>query len=74
MVNFDYEKFNSVTHCHVCEKLFSPDDTRVHDHLTGTEVLLIQIALKLQRLYSRIIFPLFFIIYQATTRILSWRK
>jgi len=37
MVDFDYEKFNSVTHCHVCEKPFAPDDTRVRDHchLTG---------------------------------------
>jgi len=34
------EKFNSVTHCHVCEKLFAPNDTRVRDHcqLTDTEV------------------------------------
>jgi len=33
----DLEKFNSATHCHVCEKLFAPDDTRVRDHchLTG---------------------------------------
>jgi len=37
MVNFDYEKFNSATHCHICEKPFAPDDTRVRDHchLTG---------------------------------------
>jgi len=28
----DLEKFNSVTHCHVCEKLFAPEDTRVCDH------------------------------------------
>jgi len=37
MVDFDYEKFNSTTHCHVCEKSFAPDDTRVRDHchLTG---------------------------------------
>ena len=33
----DWEKFNSATHCHVCEKLFAPDDTRVRDycHLIG---------------------------------------
>jgi len=33
----DLEKFNSATHCHVCEKSFAPDDTRVryHCHLTG---------------------------------------
>ncbi|XP_011869853.1 PREDICTED: uncharacterized protein LOC105563134, partial [Vollenhovia emeryi] len=32
-----YEKFNSTTHCHICEKPFAPDDTRVRDHchLTG---------------------------------------
>jgi len=37
MVDFDYEKFNSTTHCHVCEKPFAPDDTLVRDHchLTG---------------------------------------
>jgi len=40
MVDFtrdDWEKFNSATHCHVCEKPFAPDDTRVRDHchLTG---------------------------------------
>jgi len=33
----DLEKFNSATHCHVCEKPFMPDDMRVRDHchLTG---------------------------------------
>ncbi|XP_071628361.1 uncharacterized protein [Temnothorax longispinosus] len=33
----EWEKFNSATHCHVCEKPFAPDDTRVRDHfhLTG---------------------------------------
>jgi len=31
MVDFDYEKFNSTTHCHVCEKPL-PDDTWVRDH------------------------------------------
>ncbi|KYN22673.1 hypothetical protein ALC57_04921, partial [Trachymyrmex cornetzi] len=33
----DWEKFNSVSHCHVCEKPFIPDDTWVRDHchLTG---------------------------------------
>ncbi|KYN21790.1 hypothetical protein ALC57_05831, partial [Trachymyrmex cornetzi] len=33
----DWEKFNSASHCHVCEKPFTPDDTRVRDHchLTG---------------------------------------
>ncbi|KAL6419575.1 hypothetical protein ACFW04_013726 [Cataglyphis niger] len=32
-----YETFRSVTHCHICEKPFAPDDTRVRDHchLTG---------------------------------------
>ncbi|KYQ47054.1 hypothetical protein ALC60_13929, partial [Trachymyrmex zeteki] len=40
MVDFtrdDWEKFNSASHCHVCEKPFTPDDTRVRDHchLTG---------------------------------------
>ncbi|XP_011880712.1 PREDICTED: uncharacterized protein LOC105569125 [Vollenhovia emeryi] len=31
------EKFNSCTHCHICEKPFAPDDIRVRDHchLTG---------------------------------------
>ncbi|KYN16525.1 hypothetical protein ALC57_11209, partial [Trachymyrmex cornetzi] len=28
----DWEKFNSVSHCHVCEKPFTSDDTRVRDH------------------------------------------
>ncbi|KYM77078.1 hypothetical protein ALC53_12498 [Atta colombica] len=28
----DWQKFNSATHCHVCEKSFAPDDTRVRDH------------------------------------------
>ena len=28
----DWEKFNSAAHCHVCEKPFAPDDTRVRDH------------------------------------------
>ena len=33
----DWQKFNSAKHCHVCEKPFAPDDTRVRDHyyLTG---------------------------------------
>ncbi|KYN23130.1 hypothetical protein ALC57_04454, partial [Trachymyrmex cornetzi] len=33
----DWEKFNSASHCHVCEKSFAKDDTRVRDycHLTG---------------------------------------
>ncbi|KYN15987.1 hypothetical protein ALC57_11766 [Trachymyrmex cornetzi] len=33
----DWEKFNSASHCHVCEKPFAKDDTRVRDHchLTG---------------------------------------
>jgi hypothetical protein len=33
----DWEKFNSATHCHVCENPFAPDDKRVRDHchLTG---------------------------------------
>ncbi|RLU15728.1 hypothetical protein DMN91_011483, partial [Ooceraea biroi] len=31
------EKYNSATHCHICEKPFASDDTRVcdHCHLTG---------------------------------------
>ncbi|EZA48753.1 hypothetical protein X777_13146 [Ooceraea biroi] len=31
------EKYNSATHCHICEKPFALDDTRVRDHchLTG---------------------------------------
>jgi len=28
----DLEKFNNATHCHVCEKPFAPDDTRVRNH------------------------------------------
>ncbi|XP_024868109.1 uncharacterized protein LOC112452227, partial [Temnothorax curvispinosus] len=40
MANFtrdEWKKFNSATQCHVCEKPFAPDDTRVRDHyhLTG---------------------------------------
>jgi len=37
MVDFDYEKFNNATYCHVCEKPFAPNDTQVRDHchLTG---------------------------------------
>ncbi|XP_077255143.1 uncharacterized protein LOC143893522 [Temnothorax americanus] len=33
----EWKKFNSATHCHVCEKPFEPDDVRVRDHchLTG---------------------------------------
>jgi len=33
----DLEKFNNATHCHVCEKPFAPDNTRLRDHchLTG---------------------------------------
>ncbi|XP_072750087.1 uncharacterized protein [Anoplolepis gracilipes] len=33
----ELEKFNSATQCHICEKPFVEDDTRVHDHchLTG---------------------------------------
>ncbi|KYN08269.1 hypothetical protein ALC62_00752 [Cyphomyrmex costatus] len=33
----DWRKFNSATHCHVCEKPFMKDDTRARDycHLTG---------------------------------------
>jgi len=32
VVDFDYEKYNSAIHCHVCEKPFAPDDERVRDH------------------------------------------
>ena len=40
MVNLTFEeieKFNSATNCHICEKPFAPEDTRVRDHchLTG---------------------------------------
>ncbi|XP_070522397.1 uncharacterized protein [Cardiocondyla obscurior] len=40
MVDFtqnDWEEFKRATHCHVCEKPFAADDTRVRDHchLTG---------------------------------------
>jgi len=28
----DMINFNNATHCHVCEKQFAPDDTRVRDH------------------------------------------
>jgi len=37
MVDFEYEKFNIVTHCHVGEKPFASDDKRIRDycHLTG---------------------------------------
>ncbi|XP_018399813.1 PREDICTED: uncharacterized protein LOC108777427, partial [Cyphomyrmex costatus] len=33
----DWQKFNSATHCHVCEKPFAKDDKRARDHchLTG---------------------------------------
>ncbi|XP_071650009.1 uncharacterized protein [Temnothorax longispinosus] len=33
----EWKKFNSLTQCHVCEKPFAPDDTRLRDHchLTG---------------------------------------
>ena len=33
----DWHKFNCATHCHVCEELFAPDDTRVRDHCHLTE-------------------------------------
>jgi len=40
MVNLtpeEWEKFHSATQCHICEKPFAEDDTRVRDHchLTG---------------------------------------
>jgi len=28
----NFKKFNTATHCHMCEKLFAPDDTWVRDH------------------------------------------
>jgi len=33
----EWKKFNNATHCHICEKPFAQDDTRVRDHchLTG---------------------------------------
>ncbi|XP_050452581.1 uncharacterized protein LOC126852138 [Cataglyphis hispanica] len=31
------ETFRSATHCHICEKPFAPDDTRVRDHCHLTE-------------------------------------
>ncbi|XP_018404604.1 PREDICTED: uncharacterized protein LOC108781186 [Cyphomyrmex costatus] len=33
----DWQKFNSATHCHICERPFAPGDERAHDHchLTG---------------------------------------
>ncbi|KAL6417020.1 hypothetical protein ACFW04_011690 [Cataglyphis niger] len=33
----EWEKFNSATHCHICEKPFAPDDTGVRDHCHLTE-------------------------------------
>ncbi|XP_050456463.1 uncharacterized protein LOC126854112 [Cataglyphis hispanica] len=30
------ETFRSATHCHICEKPFAPDDTRVRDHCHST--------------------------------------
>ena len=33
----DWKKFNCATHCHVCEKLFAPDDTQIRDHCHLTE-------------------------------------
>ena len=30
----NWQKFNSAMNCHVCEKSFAPDDTRVRDHCT----------------------------------------
>lgn len=33
----EWERFKNATHCHVCERPFEPEDTRVrdHSHLTG---------------------------------------
>lgn len=33
----EWEKFHGATHCHICEKPFAQDNTRVrnHCHLTG---------------------------------------
>ena len=28
----DWIKFNSATHCHVCEKMFAKDDIQVRNH------------------------------------------
>jgi len=32
----EWEKFHSATHCHICEKLFTQEDTRVRDHCHWT--------------------------------------
>jgi len=68
----DWEKFNSTTHCHVCEKSFALDDTRVRDyyHLTGRYRSLAHSNCNINYKDSHCI-PVVFHNYQDTTRTLS---
>jgi len=72
----DLEKFNSATHCHVCEKPFATDDTRVRDHCHLTERFRDSAHSNCNLNYkdSHCIPVVFQLIYLTTTRILLSRK
>ncbi|KYN15203.1 hypothetical protein ALC57_12578, partial [Trachymyrmex cornetzi] len=72
----DWEKFNSVSHCHVCEKPFTPDDTRsLPSHRAIQRPRALKLQSKLQRFALHTCSPSYIIIYYpVTTFILLSRK
>ena len=63
------EAYRSATRCHICEKPFTPDDTRVHNHCLISPIDFMAQRMQIAILIIKIhfIFRSFFTIYRATT-------